>query len=387
MIAASHRRRARELAKLGVQLTVVVPREWEYQRFESGPDEGYELQVSPIAFASPALGRLANHTFYYRQISRIIRREPWDLVHIDEEPFNFACYHAAKLCARTRLRWIFFSWQNIFKSYPFPFNAIEKSAFENASAAIAGNVEAKEVLRRRGFAKPVKVVPQFGIDPDFFRKVDTDRVRKRLGLRGAFIVGYIGRIVEEKGLDTLICAFANLPRESNLVLVGSGPFKTRLEGLIRCLGLSQRTQWVTWVNSSQVSEYMNAFDVLVLSSRTTANWKEQFGRVLVEAMACETCVIGSDSGEIKNVVGDAGLVFREGDDRELAVCLTRLKYDSCLREALGRRGRARVLEHFSYSKIANDTLSLYKQVCSDDPAPAECASGAGVSGAALPDYP
>jgi len=95
------------------------------------------------------------------------------------------------------------------------------------------------------------------------------------------------------------------------VLVGGGPERSKLEALAQGLGISARVRWEPWVDSCDVAEYMNAFDVLVLPSRTRRNWKEQFGRVLVEAMACETCVVGSDSGEIPNVVGDTGLIFHE----------------------------------------------------------------------------
>lgn len=362
MLAASHRCRARELAKLGVRLTVVLPEKWEYQRFESGSEEGYEVRVSPIALAWSKLGSLAHHTFYYREISRIICREPWDLVHIDEEPFNFACYHAAKLCSRNGLKWIFFSWQNILKRYPPPFSMFEKSAFENANAAIAGSSAVEMVLRQRGFAKPVKVISQFGVNPDVSRSMDRFHVRRKLGLEG-FTVGYIGRMVREKGLDTLVRAFAQLPDEAKLVLVGSGPFEPVLKQMVSSLGIFERTRCVPWTNSQGISEYMNALDTLVLPSRTVRSWKEQFGRVLVEAMACGTCVVGSDSGEIPNVIGDAGLVFHEGDEQELARHLARLMKDPSLRDRLGRHGQARVMDRFAYSKIARDTLAVYDLVC------------------------
>jgi len=104
--------------------------------------------------------------------------------------------------------------------------------------------------------------------------------------------------------------------------------------------------------------------VLALPSRTRPNIKEQFGRVLVEAMSCETCVVGSDSGEIPNVIGDAGLIFREGDERELAHRLHQLMDAPAVRESLRHRGRQRVLDHFTYAKIATDTVDFYRRICS-----------------------
>jgi glycosyltransferase involved in cell wall biosynthesis len=179
-------------------------------------------------------------------------------------------------------------------------------------------------------------------------------------------VGFVGRIHIEKGLDTLVRALTLLPKSCVLVLVGRGPYRAQLESLIGFLGLSERVRWVPWVSSDEVPEYMNAFDVLVLPSRTRSNWKEQFGRVLVEAMACETCVVGSDSGEIPNVVGDAGFVFHEGDERELAGHLQKLMDSPSLRELFHRYGRKRMLEHFTYAKIAADAVEFYKSVAFGD---------------------
>jgi glycosyltransferase involved in cell wall biosynthesis len=148
------------------------------------------------------------------------------------------------------------------------------------------------------------------------------------------------------------------------VLVGNGPDRSKLEAMAQGLGVSARVRWVPWVDSGKVAEYINAFDVLALPSRTRWNVKEQFGRVLVEAMSCETCVVGSDSGEIPNVVGDAGLIFHEGDERQLAARLQQLMDDPSLSETLRRRGRKRVLENFACAKIARNTVDFYRRICS-----------------------
>ena len=109
---------------------------------------------------------------------------------------------------------------------------------------------------------------------------------------------------------------------------------------------------------------MIGLDVLVLPSLTRANWKEQFGRVLVEAMACGTPPLGSSSGEIPNVIGDAGLVFPEGDASALAESLQRLMDDTNLREALSRRGPVRVNAHFTQHQVACQHFALFQSVLS-----------------------
>ena len=147
-----------------------------------------------------------------------------------------------------------------------------------------------------------------------------------------------------------------------LMLLGDGPDKAKLQGLASRLGVAGRVRWVPWVNSWEVAQYINALDVLVLPSRTRWNIKEQFGRVLIEAMACETCVVGSDSGEISNVIGGAGLVFHEDCVEELAAKLAQLMNDSSLCETFRKRGRDRVLSNFTYAKIAAATVDFYRQV-------------------------
>ena len=103
-------------------------------------------------------------------------------------------------------------------------------------------------------------------------------------------------------------------------------------------------------------------DALALPSHTTPRWKEQFGRVLTEAMSCGLPVIGSSSGEIPNVVGDAGLIFREGDVPALAAAIARLADSPALCADLGRRGRARVLAHYTQAALARSYYQVYRSM-------------------------
>lgn len=378
LVASAYHGKLRELVKLGLELTVVVPANWGRLRFEAVKADGYELVVSKGRFTAARLGRLVHHLHYYPGISQVIGGSRWDMIHVDEEPFNFGAYHIMRACSRTGSPSVFFTWQNIMKKYPPPFEQMERYVFQSVSGAMAGSLEGLEVLRRRRFLKPAVVIPQFGVDPAEFCKQDANPLRRRLGLDESFVVGFIGRIVPEKGLETLFSAVRLLPTSCALVVVGSGPERSSLEAMADALNLSHRVRWVPWINSKEVAEYMNAFDALVLPSRTTRIWKEQFGRVLVEAMACETCVVGSDSGEIPNVIGDAGLIFHEGNERELAQRLRLLMDDASLRESLGRRGRERILQNFTHAKIAQETVSFYKQLC-----PTEAAGSDGCVPAAL----
>jgi glycosyltransferase involved in cell wall biosynthesis len=117
-------------------------------------------------------------------------------------------------------------------------------------------------------------------------------------------------------------------------------------------------------------EFYNHLNVLVLPSLTRPNWKEQFGRVLIEAMACGVPVLGSTSGEIPHVIGSAGIVLPEGDAQALANHLDALRSDAALQRRLGNAGRERVLAHYTQARIAQATVDVYRWLAEGATAPA-----------------
>jgi glycosyltransferase involved in cell wall biosynthesis len=155
---------------------------------------------------------------------------------------------------------------------------------------------------------------------------------------------------------------AQLPGIWRVQIAGEGPERRPLEKLARELGIAERVHFDGVIRSAQMPAYLRQLDALVLPSRTLPNWKEQFGRVLVEAMACETVVIGSDSGEIPNVIGPAGLIFSEDDASALRNHLLRLMQTPHLRAELGRAGRERVHQHYTQSQIAAGTVGVYREM-------------------------
>lgn len=353
LVVGAYHGKLREMANLGAEVTLIVPRRWGRLQLEIHDAVQYKIRASPCSFSGH------NHFHFYR--SRVGRLDA-DLVHIDEEPWSLATYQFMRACAKEHKPAVFFTWQNIRKRYPPPFNYFERFSFRHAQAAIAGNQDAREILRARKFSKPIMVIPQFGVDPEIFHKRDASELRRRLGITDNFVIGYVGRIVREKGIADLIQALNSLPERCVLVLMGDGDFKRSAEQIAKQLGVAARIKWIPQVPSLDVPNYMNAFNVLVLPSHTTSRWKEQFGRVLIEAMACETPVVGSSSGEISNVIADAGLVFPEGDVAALDRCLRDLHDNPDLVAHLGSKGRARVLQKFTHRRIAEETIQLYNQV-------------------------
>jgi len=347
-VAAAHHGKLREMVKLGVELTLIVPPRWGDQKLELRRADGYEIRVLPCLFTPYP------HFHFYPTAFRPIDA---DIVYLEEEPWSLVTHQFMRLCAWQRKPVVFTTWQTINKRYPQPFSMFERYSFRHAQAATAGNQEAAVLLRARGFSKPVSII-SYGIYPDVFYKKEGAALRQKIGLMNSFVIGYIGRVVAIKGIADLIQAFALLPSNCALMIVGDGDYRSQGQKLAQGLGISSRIRWLPQVASMEIPDVMNAMDVLVLPSRTMPNWKEQFGRVLIEAMACETPPVGSSSGEIPNVIADAGLVFPEGDVSALAQQLKRLVDDPGLRAELGRKGRARVLRNFTQQRMAEELVSL-----------------------------
>jgi glycosyltransferase involved in cell wall biosynthesis len=170
-------------------------------------------------------------------------------------------------------------------------------------------------------------------------------------------------LIPEKGVDLLLRACAALPgRGWRLTILGDGPERPRLTALADAAGIAGQVTFLGHRPSTQTPDIYRTFDVLVLPSVSRPNWVEQFGRVLTEAMACGVPVVGSDSGEIPHVIGDAGLIFPEGDAAALCDALARLLADPALRHDLADRGRARVLAHFTQAQVAAATYRVYQAV-------------------------
>ncbi len=359
LVAGTSQRKLEELAKCpGIELTLVTP---EYWRSDDGSKQvlerlytnGYRMIVTPLALNGNF------HLHYYPQLGKIMREVRPEVVHIDEEPYNFATFQAMRLAHKQKAPALFFTWQNLFRNYPPPFRQLERYNYRHAAAALAGNRDAQDVLKRKGFRGPIHIIPQFGFDPEIYKR---NKPRQARAADAPFTLGYLGRLVESKGLPLLVEALASLPEYCRVVFIGNGPMKSELEALAARLGVTQRVTFNAGIPTYEVPRELEQMDVLILPSLTRSNWKEQFGRVLAEAMACETPVIGSSSGEIPYVIGDAGLVFTEGNARELADCVRQLLDDPELYATLASRGRQRVLEHYTQERIARQTYEVYVEI-------------------------
>jgi glycosyltransferase involved in cell wall biosynthesis len=351
-----------------VQVIVVAPRRLSQINYAGQGDardeseSGYQLEFCGFRPAKAHRG-----LFDPFRLTRVIRQTKPDIIHTQGEPEALSSGELGLLRAAVanRARFVFSSWANINVyrlGWPYRgsrlYDVTYRHTLRHAEAATTYNAEAERVLRENGFMGRIRSIP-WGVDSAVFRPLASDEHRARLGLRG-FVVGYVGRMEEGKGVPTLIRGLAQTGIEATLLLIGEGPLREAWSQLAAELNVS--TQVVGRVANVDMPTHLNCLDVLVLPSETQALWAEQFGKVLVEAMACGVPVVGSDSGEIPNVIGEAGLVFRQGSAEELASALRALATVDGLRRELARRGRERANDRYSWASVAQQTLAFYREL-------------------------
>jgi len=351
VIVGIYQRKLEHIAAARVDLRVVAPPYWKDERgiteLERAYTRGYHLDVRPMRLNGHF------HLHFYAGLRRVMQDFQPHIVHIDEEPYNLAAWQAMWWARRVNARTLFFSWQNIARQYPPPFSWGERWLLRHVDHALMGTESAAEIWQQKGYTGPLTVIPQFGTDTDLF-KPTAERAER------PFTVGYIGRLVEEKGVQVLLEAAAKLPDNLCVRILGGGPQRDELEAQAARLGIGDRVTFDAQIPSTDIPPYYHKLDALVLPSLTRPNWKEQFGRVLVEAMASGVPVVGSDSGAIPGVVGDGGLIVPEGDSEALANAMHTLMDDPQQRAELGQRGRQRVIDHFTHEQVAADTVAVYR---------------------------
>lgn len=373
LIVGAYQRKAEEIARLGVDLTVLTPPSWRDRRgrqvAERRHTQGYTLRTIPIRLAGNY------HLHFYPTLRRELARLDADILHMDEEPYNLATWLALRTAASLHMRTTFFTWQNLQRNYPLPFRWFEQQNYRRAKVTLAGNQDAAQVLRRKGYAGQIAVIPQFGVDPILYAPHAPRPGRQDAGAPGPVAadesrplqIGYAGGLLLEKGVDLLLEACTALRGDWLLSLVGEGDQLAALTAQAARLGIADRVCFCGRRSSSDMPEFYRSLDVLALPSRSLPTWKEQFGRVLIEAMACGVVVVGSSCGEIPNVIGQAGLIFPENDAAALASHLQQLIDQPDLRTTLALAARQRVLDHFTMQQIGQATVSVYRQLMASDP--------------------
>jgi glycosyltransferase involved in cell wall biosynthesis len=363
-VVAMNRRLAHEMAVAGAgewEVAAAAPARYpgDLREIALEPIEGEACRTVPV----PVSFARKPHLMLYGRPLRELLRERWDVVHCWEEPYVLSAWQVARW-TRPEAALVYATFQNLPKRYPPPFARLERRVMRRADGWIAFGRTVLETLGRRpGYReRPHAVIPP-GVDLARFRPDPEARRRTRATLGwtedGPPVVGFLGRFVEAKGLGVLRRAW-EAAAPSRLLLVGGGPMEAELRAWAS--GFGDRVRVVTGVPHDGVPGYLNAMDLLCAPSLTTPRWREQFGRMLVEAMACGVPVVGSDSGEIPHVLGDAGVVAAEGDADAWRTALDRLIVDDARRTELSARGQERARTEFALPVVARRHLRFFHDI-------------------------
>lgn len=361
-----------------IEVTVVVPQRWRPGGVQNKiieteyRDEG-NFRIVPVSnFSQNHQGLL---TFGSDIVNLLGEFRP-NIIHVEQGSRGLAYAEMITLNALLRLKAknVFFTWWNLPYQLKFPVSILENYNLDNSHGIISGNQDGAEILRDRGYEGPIKVMPQLGVDETLFTPKNQPELAKKVGLEpNDFVVGFVGRFVPEKGIMTLLDALVKIKDKSwKFLLLGRGELKDEILQKAEEKGIKDRIILVESVPHHEVADYINLMSTLILPSETTykfktltsVGWKEQFGHVIIEAMACKVPVIGSDSGEIPYVIGDAGLIFPEGNVEELANRLEQLIDNPDFTENIAQMGYAKAMAQYTNIALAKQQLEFYQQLVS-----------------------
>jgi glycosyltransferase involved in cell wall biosynthesis len=328
----------RELTRRGWDITLVVPDRWSHAYSRSVRPQalpGMEQALTPLPVVLP--GRQQRHLYRVRAGAFIDRAQP-DVAFLEAEPYALAATQWGRALASRGVPFGVQCYENIDRPLPGPVKSLRRRVLRDAAFVAARSQTAAELARDWG------AVGEIGLAPPAVPFLSTSVAERPAGR--PFTVGYAGRLTESKGLLDLLAAARSLGGETELVLIGGGELAERLAAE-SIDGRAVRV--VQGVAHDEMAEQYAQLDVFVLPSHTTPTWKEQFGRVLVEALWCGVPVVGSSSGEIPWVIGltGGGLTFPEGDVAALAAALVRLRDEPGLASRLASTGRDAAEDLFS----------------------------------------
>ncbi len=226
---------------------------------------------------------------------------------------------------------------------------------------VISEVIKKELIEELNIDSNKVEVVYTGIDLDDFYPLEKKAVetkKKEFGFyKESKIVGYVGRLHREKGIDVLIHAFSELAKRFDpiyLIVIGQGPERKNLEELVFRLGLERKVLFFGY--REDISVLVNMMDVFVLPSSI----RESFGIALIEAMAAAKVVVASNIGGIPEIIKDKenGFLFDVGKERQLSDLISRVLSDEKLKDKIEKNALRTVREKFSKEKMISDLENI-----------------------------
>jgi len=243
------------------------------------------------------------------------------------------------------------------------FKILNSMVIRHSDACTANSTATARKVREISGRKDIEIIPM-GFDPEVFTPLDSRNIP---GPKREKTLLYVGRLIDWKGVDSLIKALPLVQRrfpETRLLLIGDGPQRAELMGLCRDLGIEESVKFMGEIPQDLLPEYYSSAQAFVLPSIVNEKGEtEGLGLVLLEAMACGTPVIGSDVGGIPDIIknGNTGLLAKPRDPEDLADKIMTVMADKKLAEELSSRASRYITENFSWDSIADRFLKLYQR--------------------------
>ena len=340
----STRGKLRALAGFGADLMIALP------GGSLGVDTGIRLVPVPIKGNPDEPDALHWNA---RALRRILSDFRPDLVHIEAAPGTQAAAATASAAHRLGIPYVVFSAESLRHRRGLFEGRRYRKTLSGAAGVIGGNRMAALLLVDAAPGALHTMLPQFGVTP-------APSVPPRHELRRGIRLGFMGRLVPERGGELLLRAVAALMGAWTLTIVGTGPEQEPLEALAQRLGLASRIRWLGGVPRSELGPVWEEIDCLVVPSHDTPTWVDRSNRFLLEAMSRSIAPVVTHAGALPEMVGNAGVVVN--DQEELVTVLQELLADPARVRALGERARQRILEEFVDSAVASRTKDFWEQV-------------------------
>ena len=349
-------------SRMSWDITCVGPSRWPGDlrplTFE-GEEKKERLQAVGVPVSFPFKVQIFN---YQKSAVARLLQEGWDGAYLWQEPYCRATLILTRHLRSLKIPYVFFTNQNITKKYPWPFSSWEREVVKNANGWIACGKTIFDAQTQRGFYKNGIILP-FAVNTELFMPAaqkDKEKLWKNWGVCGP-VIGYVGRLTPEKGIRTILKVLESLNPAcwGGMVFFGSGPLEHEIKNWALVHGWQDKVV-VRLVKHSDMPLELPGLDVLIAPSQTTTTWREQFGRMLIEAMASGVPVISSDSGEIPHTVGNAGLIIPESDVAGFAKAVANILESSQLQDDLRGKGliRSRL---FSVETIAPQYAAFWEK--------------------------
>ena len=358
-VAADNRGKARALAARGLEVTVAVPQRWREPVLGRIVETSWERQVGvevfPVQTSAP--GDVARYRFAGRVLGSLLRDKRPELIQIEEELGTEVTRQVLKAAAKARIPAFVGVADNV------PGNRTgdrglfagfrRRRLLRDVRGVVAASGSAASLVRGDRPPVHVTVIPHLGVKaPTHPEHQDHE----------GLALGFVGRLVHRKGLDTLLEALTR-HRELTwtLTVVGDGPAREELEALASARRLAARIRWVGAVSPADVAKTWPLLDVMIQPSRMSEEWSEPTGHTLAEAMANEVAVIGTASGATAEVIGDAGLVVPPDDPDALAKAIGGMA-DPETRWSYAEAARARAISRFSDDAVAEASVHFWREI-------------------------